>query len=99
VTTGFTIDYTNGLVKFSTANLVGDVITADFVSNETIPADIKQATILMTSYMIGQAQQNPLGVNSYSIQTYSINFGGENTVEKRFKELLDPYVLDYPKIL
>jgi hypothetical protein len=99
VTSGFSIKYTDGLVEFDNPQGANDIVTADFTTNETIPADIKQAVILMVTYSLGQAAQNALGATSYSIQTYSISFGSENAIEKRWKELLDPYVLEYPQLI
>ncbi len=95
----YTIDYPNGMITFSSANVITDVITADFVTNESIPSDIKDATILVASHLIGQALQNPIGANSYSIQTYSVSFGNESSVIKRAKEILDPFVDKMPKII
>jgi hypothetical protein len=97
VTSGLTIDYPNGKVTFATANIVTDVITADFNTNESIPASIKEACILLVTHMIGQAQQNPLGASSYSIQTYGINFGGQGSVYERVEQLLKPYIDNMPR--
>lgn len=99
VTSGFTINYPNGIVTFTTPNAPGDVITADFVTNESVPEDLKEATILLASHMIGQGQSNPLGADSMSIQTFSISFGGKGKVKERVEELLSPYVNKMPMIV
>lgn len=94
----YTIDYANGKVTFTNSQALA--ITADFITNESVPADIKYATILLTSYLIGQPIHNPLGANSYSIQTFSVSFGGkENPIMERVKEILEPYIYKSPKVL
>lgn len=95
VTTGFTIDYPNGMVTFTTHSVTG-AITADFVTNESVPFDIKEAVILAASWLIAQARDNPLGANSYSIQTFSVSWGDNNATKKRFEELLEPYASHLP---
>ena len=96
----YSVDYINGIVVFNSANLITDVITADFTTNQSIPFDIQEATQLLTTYLIGQAQQNPLGSTGYSIQTYSINFGsGKNPLLKRAEEILEPWTSKIPKII
>lgn len=87
----YTVDYPNGIIIFTTPLLGTDVVTADFTTNESIPADIKEATILLAAHLIGQALQNGLGADSYSIQTYSIRFGDKSKVQERVEQLLAPY--------
>jgi hypothetical protein len=84
-------DYPNGIIVFNNANPGGAVVTADYTTNETIPVDIKEAVILLATYMIGQGTQNALGAQSYSIQTYSVSWGGKNSTKDRFEEILHPY--------
>lgn len=97
--TAYSIDYPNGLVTF-VVDPSPSVITSDFTTNESVPFDIKEAVILYATYLIGQARDNPLGVNSYSIQTFSINFAGkDNAVKERFEELLEPYTQKIPFII
>lgn len=86
----YSVDWTNGVVTFPSYSPVG-VVTVAITSNESVPFEIKQATSLVASWLIGQSTDNPLGADSYSIQTYSINFGGDNTTRKRFEELLQPF--------
>ncbi len=88
----YTLDNPNGMVTFVTGYTVVGTITADFTTNESIPFEIKEATILMASHLIGQAGQNPLGADSMGIQTFNISFGKESKVRERFKELLQAYV-------
>ncbi len=94
--TAYTVDYPNGIITFNSANNPGDVVTADYVSNESVPYDIKEAVILLATHMIGHAQQNALGAQSYNIQTYSVNLGDESTLVKRAKEILDSFVSSFP---
>lgn len=95
----YTIDYPNGIVTFISSYTVAGPVTASFITNESIPAEIKEATILVATYLLGQASDNPLGVDSFSIQTYSVSFGKDNKTRERFKELLDPYAHSLPAIL
>jgi hypothetical protein len=90
LTTDYTVDFPNGMVTLvSTPN---GTVTADFTTNESIPAEIKEACILLTCHLIGQAGQNPIGADSLSIQTFNISFGKDSKVEERAKKLLEPYV-------
>ena len=88
--TDYTVDFPNGMVTFTATQT--NPITADFTTNQSIPAEIKKATILMTMHYIGQALQNPVGASSFSVQTFSINFGELSKVEERANKLLEPYV-------
>jgi hypothetical protein len=88
----YTVDYPAGAVTFVDSYAVGGPVTASFTTNESLPADLRQAVILLTSFLVGQAQSNPLGVDSYSIQTFSVNFGNDKSgVQKRAEQLLDAY--------
>jgi hypothetical protein len=95
----YTVDYPNGMVTFVSTYTVVGVITSDFTSNQSIPAEIKKATILMTMHYIGQALQNPIGAASYGIQTFNVNFGDLSKVEERANKLLEAYVDKMPIIL
>lgn len=95
----YTVDYPNGMVTFISTYTVNGAITADFTTNESVPFDIKQACILLTSHLIGQAVQNPLGAQSLGIQTFNINFGDKSKVLDRVEELLGPYVDKMPVFL
>jgi hypothetical protein len=90
--TDYTVDYPNAIITLKTAASITDVITANYVSNESVPFDIKEAVILLAAYYIGQAASNPLGADSLGIQTYSVSYGEQNKIEKRAKEMLDPFV-------
>jgi hypothetical protein len=95
----YTIDYINAKIILTTAVLNTDVITADFTTNQSLPADIIKAVVLLTAHLIGQDLQNATGAQSYNIQTWSVSYGDENKVEKRAKELLSPYTNRMPKFL
>ena len=94
---GYTIDYPNGVVDFATAP--NGTVTASFITNESVPSEVRQATALVAAWLIGQATDNPLGVQSLSVQTYSITFGEDNQTKKRFEMLLGPYSQTLPKFL
>lgn len=95
---GYSVDYPNGMVTFGTHTPLA-AITADFTTNESVPFDIKNATILAACHLIGQATANPFGATSQNIQTFAINFGDKSGVQKRFEELLEPYADRTPIIL
>ncbi len=86
----YSIDYPNGIVTFGSSIPTTAIVTADFTSNETTPYDLKEAVILYTSHLIGQAIHNPVGFNSMAIQTYNVTFGDK--VVERAKEILSPYI-------
>lgn len=93
----YTVDYPNGMITFN-ASVTGTV-TADFTTNESIPFDIKEATLLLTAHLIGQAQQNIIGADSMGIQTFNINFGKSSKTYDRVKQMLEPYVDKMPTFL
>ncbi len=64
-----------------------------------MPFEIKEAAILLTAHLIGQATQNPVGVASMGIQTFNINFGEKSKVLERVEQLLDAYVNKMPTFL
>lgn len=97
--TQYTIDYPNGKITFASALGPSNTITADFTTNQSIPADIKKACILLTAHLLGQDIQNALGARSYSIQTWNTNFGDKSLVEERVDKLLSPYTNKTPKFL
>lgn len=97
--TAYTVDFPNGIITFKTPLTDVNVVTADFISNESIPQDIKDAVALMVAESLGQGAQNALGANSMGIQTYSINFGENSKVRKRAEEMLGPYMSSMPVIL
>lgn len=102
----YTVDYPNAIITLNTP-VPSATVTADFTTNQSIPADIVKAVILLVGYIIGQDTQNALGADSYSIQTYSINFGtgdndsmgADNAVERRVNRLLNPYKNNIPKFI
>lgn len=97
--THYTVDYPNGIVTFDPAHLPGGIVTANFITNESVPFEIRQATAIAAQWLIGQATDNPLGADSISVQTYSISFGKDNHTKSRFEMLLGPYSQTMPKFL
>lgn len=95
----YTIDYPNGIVTPVAPHVFVGPITADFITNESVPSEIKKATALVAAWLIGQDTENPLGVSSLSVQTYSITFGDDNKTQKRFEMLLAPYAQTLPKFI
>jgi len=95
----YTVDFANGIITFSSAKLITDIITADFTTDESIPADIAEACILLVAHMIGQATANPLGVSSLSLNTVNISWGDKSSVKSRVMELLESYIVRLPKII
>lgn len=98
VSSGITIDYVQGKVTFVTPPTIGSVITADFTTNETIPEDIRQAVIMLTTDYIFKGSQNPGGFNSLSINAYSVSFNN-SAVWDSVKQLIDPYKRNRIKII
>ena len=96
----YTIDYPNGIVTFP-SYVPSGAITADFVTNESVPAEIKEATALVASWLIAQSTENPIGAESISVQTYSITFGNgkDNATKQRFEMLLSPYATTLPQFI
>jgi len=96
----YTIDYANGMVTFTSANIITDVITSDYTSNESVPFDIKQAVILMVSDYLAKGQSNPTGATGYSTQTFSINWDNAgSSLVKQAKELLQPHAFTTPVMM
>ncbi len=103
----YTVDAPNGKITFAADIGANHVITADFTTNQSIPADIKKAVTLLVGYTLGQDTQNALGADSYSIQTYTVNFGSsskddfgaDNKVEARVNRILAPYMQNTPKFI
>lgn len=96
-TTAYTVDYPNGMVTFTTAPTAGHAITADFTTNESIPAEIREAVILLTTDFLFRGTQNPGGVDSINMTAYSTSYG--NSVLDRVKEMLMPYKRNRMKII
>ena len=94
----YTIDYANGLVTFP-SYIPSGRITADFVTNESVPAEIRHATALVAQWLIAQATENPMGIQTLSVQTYSVTFGEDNQTKRRFEQLLRPYSQQLPRFL
>lgn len=96
----YTVDYPNGIITFP-SYVPSGAITASFVTNESVPAEIKAATGLVAAWLMAQATENPIGVASISVQTYSITFGDakDNATKQRFEMLLAPYAQTVPQFL
>lgn len=91
-------DYANGIILFNSTQ--SGVVTMGYVTNQSMPADIVEAVILLVAHISGQASQNPVGANSYGIQTYNINFGSEDSkVSKRVDEIVQYYRNGTPKFI
>ena len=97
--TQYTIDYVNGKITFNSPLAGTDAVTADFTTNQSIPADIQKAVILLTAHLLGQDIQNALGSRAYSIQTWNTNFGDKSLVEERVDKLIAPYTNNTPKFI
>ncbi|MGH2639219.1 MAG: hypothetical protein ACRDF4_08085, partial [Rhabdochlamydiaceae bacterium] len=85
----YTLDYPNGRIIFGTDIGTDHAVTFDATTNNTIPADIQQAVIMLTTKYIGQGFQNPLGFKSLNLNNYTVSFGDEYMGE--IKEMLNPY--------
>jgi hypothetical protein len=85
----YQINYPNGIVTFGTDIGTSHVVTADFTTNNSIPYDIKYATIKVATKYIIQGQQNPGGFKSIGITGYNVSFGDEYLTE--IKEMLQPF--------
>ena len=85
----YKIDYPNGLITFNADIGTGHIVTADFITNNTIPDDIKYAVTKLTIKFILQGLQNPMGFKSINITGYSVSFGDEYLEE--IKNILKPY--------
>ena len=85
----YTLDCANGKVSFTASIGSGHSITADFITNNTIPGDVKQAAILLITRYVG-AIQNPLKFKSMGITGYNVSYGDHDEQMKEIKELLIP---------
>lgn len=85
----YTVDYANGIVTFLTDIGSPHVVTADFVTNNSIPYDIKYAVILYAIKLITQGLQNPMGYQSLNITGFGVSYG--DGYMEQIKELLEPY--------
>lgn len=96
------INYPNGIVTFLSDIGSGHIVSMDYISNQSIPADMVEAMFLLVGHIYGQASQNPLGAQSYGIQTYNISFGSsekENQVRQRIMDIVQHYRSDTPKFI
>lgn len=57
---GFTINYTEGIVTFAPANQGSDVISADYTY--AIPDNVRDAAVYQTTYILGQRALNQRGI-------------------------------------
>lgn len=90
-TSAYTLDCPNGIVTFNADIGAGHVVTADFTTNNTIPAIIKYATILLTIKYLLNGLQNPMKFKSMSITGYSVSFGDHEEVMAEIMEMLKPF--------
>lgn len=90
-TADYSLNCPNGIVTFNTALGDSDVVTADFTTNNTIPAVVKYATILLTiKYLLG-GLQNPMRYKNMSITGFSISFGDQDEIMKEIEDMLKPF--------
>lgn len=59
-TSGYTVNYAEGSVVFNSARSSTDVVTADYT--KTIPPQVREATVIQTSWQLAQANLNQLGM-------------------------------------
>jgi hypothetical protein len=90
--TNYTVDYVNGKITFNTPPANGVNISADFWTYESIPADVKYATILKAIYDFGWAAFNPMMNNNLSVPGLNISYDKE-TQTKRVENMLESYRL------
>ena len=90
----YTIDYPNGIINFGTDLGAGHVVTFDATTNNTIPADVIEAIILLVTKYISDGSQNPMGFKSLNLNNYSVSFddtGKDSGRMQEIKELMTPY--------
>ena len=85
----YAIDYPNGKITFNTVPANNTIVTVDFTTNESLPADVRRGTMLLLTDLLGKALQNPLGSSSESILSHSISY--DDKVLKRAEDILKPY--------
>jgi len=87
----YTVDFANGVITFLSDIGTGHTVTADFTTNNTVPADVKYATILLTTKYLLSGQQNPMKFKNINITGYGVSFGEHDDVMREIKEMLAPY--------
>lgn len=101
VTTGFTIDYDEGEVTFTSPNAATDVITADYTY--TLPDGITQATAITATSMLGEralAAKDMTGLSSIKVAEVALartNRGmlglqALDAIPMEAASLLDPFI-------
>jgi hypothetical protein len=87
----YTVDYPNGKITFIIAPVSTHNITADFWTYETIPDDIRYATILLTLYFYSIDNFNPMMHNNLAVPGLNISYNSEAMI-KRVQDMLEPYI-------
>ncbi|MHB8483861.1 MAG: hypothetical protein ACYDBV_14205, partial [Nitrospiria bacterium] len=85
----YTVDYPNGIVTFNADIGSGHTVTADFMTNNTVPYDIKEVVILKTIRTILSGLQNPMRLKNISLNNYSTTY--DEGEDEDLKEVLKPY--------
>lgn len=93
----YSVDYPNGQVTLQNAPVMSDTITSDFTTNESIPEDVRQAVISLVTDFIFRGSQNPGGLQSMNITSYSVSYG--DSVIKAVKENLDHFRRNRIKVI
>lgn len=98
--TDYTVtSFPNGIILLKADTVPSDVITATYTSNESVPADIKQATALLVADMVGQGLFNPMGAGSMTIQTWSVSWKDKPMTRTRLESILKKYEFNTPIII
>jgi hypothetical protein len=97
VSNPYSFDYPNGIITFTnTIDHTTHTITMDYISNESIPFDIKEAVALLVCESIGQGSANPTGAKSLGMQTFSVSYGDKTYLRERAMEILQKYAFNTP---
>lgn len=100
-TTGFTLDTSEGTVKFAATRADSDIVTADY--SYQIPPAVVEATIAQTSYLLALRELNQYGMNALgrlSSDGQSLSTNAYNSALHglcpRARDLLSVYLDEYP---
>lgn len=91
VSSSYLINHPNGIVTFNSDIGTGHTVTGDFITNNSVPADIKYCVVKLATKFILDGLQNPARFASMNITGYSVTFGGYDDIMKEIKEVLQPY--------
>lgn len=65
----YTVDYTEGLITFTTAQATNAVVTCDYTYQ--IPDDVREATVYQASHLLAQRELNQFGMRALTNMTDS----------------------------